>query len=167
MIFFLILVVIFFLVPPLKVRNGESGDYLSKESDSWINKGKKYYAVACIAVLLLFIIAWLMQRMHHLFYPMYDVAFVLLLIMMIMRLDFKAPLLVVVGKHVFSIYILQRLVFSIGEFLDFNNNAYLFLCITFIVTLLISIIYDKIFAFTESHLINRKSTKKEGGIVKE
>ena len=66
--------------------------------------------------------------------------FALITVLLTMKIRIKNKILDFFGKHVFSIYILQRIPMII--FKDFIDNRYLFLIVSFIITVVIAVGFD-------------------------
>ena len=79
----------------------------------------------------------------QLFYLVTSVCFCLLIVCFTMKVKIRSTPLKFVGKHVFSIYILQRLVYMfVAQFID---NAYLFFIVSVMITIILAALYDYMF----------------------
>lgn len=75
---------------------------------------------------------------------LWAILFALLVVLLTMKLQFKNELLEYFGKHVFSIYILQRIPMMIFEKVPkIYANAYVYIAVCFVCTLLISEVFDR------------------------
>lgn len=80
---------------------------------------------------------------------------VLIIIILSMKVQFKSTLLAFLGKHVFSIYILQRLALSLLRDLIPNNAIYLLS--SFLLTILFAYSFDTLFKLFEDKLCKTKT----------
>lgn len=109
-----------------------------EKADSLI---KRHYGLLLILLVLLFASFRAALMINYVLYCFYSVIFCLLFVLVTVRLRFRNPFFVFLGKHVFSFFILQRLVFMILERLGLNT--YLFFMISLAVTAGVSVIYDR------------------------
>ncbi|WP_019678401.1 acyltransferase family protein [Ruminococcus flavefaciens] len=79
--------------------------------------------------------------------------FALIIIFLSMKVKFRSKLLSFLGDHVFSIYILQRLAFLILK--DKTTNQYLYFLSSLLLTIIISLLFDKVFNTIERSLRKR------------
>ena len=78
------------------------------------------------------------------FYSMWAILFMALIVLFTMKIKIGNPILNFFGSHVFSIYILQRIPMIILSKLGLaSTNKYLFVVVCFIVTVAISVLFDK------------------------
>lgn len=76
-------------------------------------------------------------------YTVWAVAFTLLVVVASMKITFCNSILSWFGKHVFSVYILQRLpMIVLSKFGLAENHKYMFLIATLIITIFIAMIFD-------------------------
>ena len=107
---------------------------------------KKRYNVVFLSLLLVFLLISLLRKAlfnsfwNTLLFNLIAMLFSLLVIFISMKFKINNRLLSFIGKHVFSIYMLQRLVFMFFSSKIYNKYIYLSIC--FIVTITISIAFD-------------------------
>ena len=132
--------------------------YLKDKIDKFINKStKNYFVVLCISFCL--VIVWrFLSGWHGVFFCAYSLFVAVFIVIISAKIRFRSMFLAIIGKHVFSIYILQRLVFRFFEHFELNKNIELFFILALIVTILISFIYDKLFLILINQ-IGRKNIK--------
>lgn len=116
---------------------------LKTEIDAVIARKPGCYWISFIIISLTFILTFKLSKEHRLFYCVCSVLFCLIIVFSTMKIKFNSMFLSFIGEHVFSIYILQRLVFSF--FSGRINNPYGFFVICTGITVLVSVIYDKVF----------------------
>lgn len=131
---------------------------LKDRIDKFISKSNRNYFLILTAGLIGFVSAYLLIGWHGVFYCVYSTMFGLLVVLMTMKIKFRSFPLSFVGKHVFSIYILQRLVFSALVFIKIENPYRLFF-ISLLITIVISYLYDNTFDFFKTKLFNLTRNK--------
>lgn len=125
--------------------------------DAFIFKSKIRYFAALLLSFGLFVCGYYLARWHSILYCAYAPAAALLIVMVMAKLRFRSFPLSFLGKHVFSIYILQKLVFRAGIAMGLQSNIYLFLIGSFAVTLILAVGYDWVFNFVRAKIKRRKS----------
>ena len=85
-------------------------------------------------------------------YSLLSVVFSLLVVAITVKLRFRSPILAFLGKHVFSIYILQRLVFMILQ--KSISNTYIYFVVSFLTTVGIAALYDYVFSVVRRKIKN-------------
>lgn len=92
-------------------------------------------------------------------YTMWALAFTVLMVLMTMKISFFNPILSWFGKHVFSIYILQRLPMQLFDHFGCSqSHKYLFIICSFVVTVVIAVIFDKITGIISKKLFGKSSS---------
>lgn len=77
-------------------------------------------------------------------YTVWVISFMALILLITMKINIKNELLVWLGSHVFSIYILQRLIMMILNYFGYTqNHRYICLIVVFVGTCFIAAIFDK------------------------
>lgn len=77
------------------------------------------------------------------YYYCYDIAFIILIILLSLKFKINNKFLLFLGSHTFWIYILQRI--TMITLNKLNINTYLYIILSFITTIILSIIYENIF----------------------
>ncbi|MBQ2775633.1 MAG: acyltransferase family protein [Clostridia bacterium] len=135
--------------------------YFKNAIDKFVAKNNiMYFLVLCI-VLGMYVTG---QKYKALGLPIYWVwacAFMILIVLVSMKLKIGNTILESLGKHVFSIYILQRIPMSVFNRLGFANNNLNFFCMCFITTVFLSILFDKAMAKLDSVVFKPKEIKIE------
>ncbi len=81
--------------------------------------------------------------------------------------EIQSRILQFMGKHAFSIYILQRIPMTIMQYYDiFKNNKYFFVVTAFCVTVIISVVFDYLIKKIDISLETRQSKRKRYYSVK-
>lgn len=127
--------------------------------DNFAFANSKNYVLAFGMATAFLLIAYLLKRWHGVFFVIYAIAFCILTVIVTMKLSFHNKLLSFAGAHVFSIYILQGLVFRIFQHYGLNNNPYLFFIMSLTATVLLAVAYDSIFSKCK-HLLSKRGRGK-------
>ena len=122
--------------------------------DLLVFRSKKNYALALIVLLVAFVGFFLLCRKNNIFYIIYSMIFALLVTCITMKVRFRSRVLAFLGQHVFSIYMLQRLPYRIGEYYGINKFPYVYLLISGIATIVIALIYDRLYGKIKKSLIH-------------
>lgn len=97
-------------------------------------------------IFILFSLFYILSKTIAITYIATTILFSLLIVILSMKLSLKQGFVFYfLGKHVFSIYILQRIPFIIFEKIGLNSKWYIYLPLCFIVTLIIASFYDVLF----------------------
>lgn len=99
------------------------------------------------------VITYLLQRWHGIFFIIYAISFCVFTVVVTMKLTVNSKLLSFLGKHVFSIYIFQRLFFNLGQYYGLNKMSYLYFILCLAGTIIFAIIYDCSFEKIRQRLI--------------
>ncbi|WP_353095501.1 acyltransferase family protein [Tissierella praeacuta] len=103
------------------------------------------YLLSLVILLTLFGFTYLFKHNKLIIHQVLSLLFVCLVILVTMKVSFNNFILNWIGKHVFSIYILQRIpmmIFKNNNIISHNTYLYLVLCL--LVTLVISPAFDKV-----------------------
>lgn len=103
------------------------------------------YLLSLIISLTLFGFMYLFRNNKLIIHQIWSLLFVCLVILVTMKVSFNNFILNWIGKHTFSIYILQRIpmmIFKNSNIISHNTYLYLVLCL--LVTLVISPIFDMV-----------------------
>lgn len=78
-------------------------------------------------------------------YTLWACSFTIMILLFTMKVSIDSPILSWFGSHVFSIYILQRIPMMILDWLGISrSHKYYFLLLSFVITILIAMIFDDI-----------------------
>ena len=117
--------------------------YFKDAIEKVLFKNDFLYALAAAAVFAVYIVFFRKRWDGIEYYTVWAICFTLLTVLVTMKIRIDSTVLKWFGEHVFSIYILQRLpmiVFSNMAF--FKGHKYLFLIASFVVTLVLAMIFD-------------------------
>ena len=102
------------------------------------------YLFCLMIVLLSFYTFSKLRFINLLYYECWALVFVTLIIIISLKFKFYSKTLLFLGKYTFWIYALQRAPMIILD--RFNLNNYLFVILSFLITILMALIYNKIFS---------------------
>lgn len=113
-----------------------------EEIDTFLKKRKNYGIVLLVCLVLTVVTNWL-RNSNVWIYELASVTFVCAGILITMKLSLKNRFIQYVGNHVFSIFILQRLpMLYFSKATTLAERPYLFFGVTFVITIVISYIFD-------------------------
>ena len=116
--------------------------YYKEDIDRSIVKKEGTYLAVVLVMLVLFIGLHRIWKIRTLVYDMVSVCFALLLVLLSSHIQINSPFLIFIGRHVFSIYILQRLpMIVLKGYLSSITPVYFIISLVF--TILIGIGFDK------------------------
>ena len=113
--------------------------------DDFALRNKSNYFLMLITSLLLLGAIYLLYRWHGVFFIVFSIQFCFVVCVCTMKLHFRSAPLAFLGKHVFSIYILQRLVFNFGQYCGLNEKPRIYFVVCMIVTIVLAVVFDYIF----------------------
>lgn len=106
--------------------------------------GNNYTYIFCLIIAILNFYTFSKFRfVNLLYYECWAILFVILIFIISLKFKIYSKVLLFLGKYTFWIYIIQRAPMIFFDRYDMNN--YLFVILSFVFTLVIGIIYDKIF----------------------
>ena len=107
---------------------------------------KKNYLIILVSSLILFLVAFFLIETQSPLFIIKALLFCILFILVQMKFSLiNSKIFAELGKHVFSVYMLQRISFIILSYFNLDKNIYLFFLITFIMTIIIAFLYDFIY----------------------
>ncbi len=90
------------------------------------------------------------------FYSLWVMCFVMIVVLLTMKVSIGNEILNWFGSHVFSFYILQRIPMMIFKSLGYASKRYLFIILSFIVSVFLSYAFDMLLSKTDSFIYKRK-----------
>ena len=115
----------------------------------------KKYLIILLSTFIVFIVTY---YLHHkgilLTYIFSSMAFSVIVVLLTMKIKIRNKGLTFLGKHVFSIYILQRLVLSIVS--SIIANRYMAFAISLFFTIGVSVLFDHTFAFIDKLILKKE-----------
>lgn len=103
------------------------------------------YIISLVILSICFIAFRRLDLANVIWYSIYSMIFVLLLVALTMKINLKSKILKWCGDNLFWLYILQRIPMMIFRRIGYANlHPYRYALLCFIITIIISIIYDKL-----------------------
>lgn len=116
--------------------------YYKESIDEYMNNNRNWIS-SIILLISLFICTYLLGAfIYHPIYIITSACFSLIIVLLSMKLKLNSSILRYLGSHVFSIYMLQRLVFMFMSLVI--ENKYILFVISVLIILFLSSIFDKI-----------------------
>ena len=111
-----------------------------------LTKNNFIYSFLIIVFNLYFYIFLKFKFINSLFYGCWSLSFIILIILLSLKFKIHSKILLFFGKYTFWIYSLQRLPMIVLSHFNVNNyNKYLFLVLSFFITIILSVAYSYIF----------------------
>ena len=107
-------------------------------------------SVAFFAVLLA--VSYKTKR-NFAMYELYTISFTLLVVLVTMKISFGNKVLLWLGNHVFSVYILQRIPMTVFQKIDIvSSNRYIYFTLCFVITVILAELFDRFTAILDKKL---------------
>ena len=117
----------------------------------------KNYLLTLPTIIVLFIAVKQNESINDLWYSITSICFVLTVLLITMKVNIKNPILKWFGDNLFWIYILQRLPMLVLSRMGYAvTHAYRFAIICFVVTIVLTIIYKKIFEVIDKKIFEKQ-----------
>lgn len=117
--------------------------FFKDKIDGVVMKNRVSYCVALAAAVLAFAAGWLLKEWHRVFYVFYAAAFAAAAVIVTMKVRFRSKPLAFLGKHVFAMYIWQRLILRTFAFWGLNAHPLVYFVVCFVFTTAIALLFDK------------------------
>lgn len=124
-----------------------------------IMKNDLYYLGVIFVTLLIAIVSKVKMFVSVEHYSMWMITFGVFIILFTMKVKINSPLLEWMGKRVFSVYILQRIPMRLLEHFSINDYFFVFISLSFVVTLIMALLFDKYVGYFVNLLFQRKTKK--------
>ncbi|MBQ8228318.1 MAG: transcriptional regulator [Clostridia bacterium] len=102
------------------------------------------YSITLLVVFSLFILSFKFIREGFICHSICSMLFIILVVIISAKVKLNNGFLTLMGNHVFSIYILQRIPMMILANLGLNKDVYVFLLLSFLATISLALIFDKL-----------------------
>lgn len=128
-----------------------------EKAEKIIMKNDYIYSAVCALCLGAYIYFYFIRFKSIYSYSLWAIAFTLDVVLFTMKLSLSNPFINWFGNHVFSIYILQRIPMMIFKNLNlFENHRYIFLVLSFVITVFLAGIFDYFTGKLSRLIWNRK-----------
>lgn len=143
--------------------------FQDKIEDIWL-KNDCIYLVGCAIMAVIYWLTFKNRGKGIELYSVWAIVFTLLVVIITMKIKIESNIFEWMGKHVFSIYILQRIPMTVISRLGFaNGSRYTFVVLCLIITIAIAAVYDYFIAKFDRMILscflkeNKKQPKKVVG----
>lgn len=117
---------------------------LKDKIEAIVQRNDGIYAGICALIVGIYVVSFNNRWEHGIEgYTIWGVAFVLVVLLFTMKVSINNPILIWLGKHVFSVYILQRIPMMIFNYIGWlDQYKYAVLVVTILVTIFMAIVFD-------------------------
>lgn len=130
--------------------------YFKDKYTIFIDKSTYNYIIVLVLLLISFFIAHHFMFKSLISYELMAILFCMIIVTLNKKIEIHNPILNFFGQHIFSIYILQRIPMIIGKKVGMNQNFILYFIFCFVITLIISYIFDLVVGYLENCIFSRK-----------
>lgn len=133
-----------------------AGMFFSYFKDTILNflKNKYHYILSLILLIIIFGLATINNH-NYFTYEIISVAFILLIVILTLKIHIGNRVLFWFGKNTYNIYILQRLSYTIYEYIGVKDyNVYIYFIVSVITTFILTCLFDKILKRVYKLLLN-------------
>ncbi|MDL2276707.1 acyltransferase family protein [Breznakia sp. OttesenSCG-928-G09] len=127
----------------------------NKKIIAFINSHKLSYYIIFLISAICFILTWKL-RSNLWMHSLGSIFFMSMIILLSMKFNSSNPMLLWLGQHVFSIYILQRIPMMIGHHWGLDHYPYIYFFISFVATIIIALIYERISNTAINKILRKK-----------
>lgn len=131
--------------------------YLKKYIDKFVMKNNYIYMLCITVAVAAFVVGHKYRSAGLPVYWAWASAFMLIVVLASMKIKIGNPALSMLGKHVFSVYILQRIPMTIFKRLGLVNNNLNYFILCFAATLLMSIVFDALMKKLDAKVFTPKA----------
>lgn len=138
--------------------------YLQPYFDKMLQKNSIFYSIAVFLCTLAFV--WVFQNRFHgiEFYTIWVCAFTGLIVLASMKIKVTNPVLLFLGRHVFSIYILQRIPMMIFDACGFGKKPVQLFLVSFAATIVLALIFDKLMEKLDAVLFRQRKISEKTAV---
>lgn len=133
---------------------GMTYSYYKDGINKLASKNNKNYTILVIIALLSFLVLRELDLSDVVIYSLYSVSFVSIVVLITMKVKLQSPILKWCGDHLFWLYILQRIPMMVLKRTGYaEGNAYRYALACLIITILLTLIYNKLTAVLHEKLL--------------
>lgn len=108
-------------------------------------KNDFFYAGCALILTAVYCVSFINRQKYGIEgYTVWAIAFTLVMLLITMKISISSNLISWFGDHVFSIYVLQRIPMMLLSDMGFAEHKYMFLCIAFVGTVFIAMVFDHV-----------------------
>ena len=134
--------------------------YLKEKIDLVIMKNTFTYVLALLMASGVFVVLFDRRHSRTIYHSVWSIAFAAIIVLVMMKVKIGNAALSALGRHVFSIYILQRIPMLLIRHFGITDSSFNFILLSFPATVFIALIFDKITAAIDKKLFFSKSIAK-------
>ena len=116
--------------------------FFKDKIDVFVGKNNYNYVICICIAFAVFVLTFLLKREWEIGYCFYAMSFAIIVVIATMKIKFNSIVCSFLGKHVFSIYILQRMVFISISFTNLNDYKFIFVIVAYSIIICIAVLYD-------------------------
>ena len=130
---------------------------------SFLQKKNRYIFALCISLVIQASVTFLYYMHFRLFIllEIKHISFLITLLLITYKVTFDNVILQFSGKHLFSIYVLQRIPMLVMDNIGFKQYPYLYVIITVVVTVVLCVLFDYCTGKLDKILFTRDRINKE------
>ena len=134
--------------------------YFKNTIEKILMKNDIIYSSILAVVVIAYIFAYLHRFDKLLIYEIWAMLFCALTVMLTMKISLQNEILKFLGKHIFSIYIIQRIPMILLDHYGLSGrHKYVFLIVSFAITIAMALIFDFITGKISSAIWKPKKTQ--------
>lgn len=112
--------------------------YFKEKIDTILTNNILLYYISVVSIICSYIFFFKIRYQRLMMFNLVAILFCLLFVVLSMKISFKSKILIWFGKHLFWIYILQRIPMIFLQYFNITNYPYIFLIISFVLTLIMA-----------------------------
>ena len=112
--------------------------YFKSDIDCFLKKHQFYYYVITLCLIGLYLYTYPFKGTRLLWFNGVSILFSLVIVFLSMKISCQNSVLIYFGKHLFWVYILQRIPMILLSFYHINDFPYIFLILCFLITIFMS-----------------------------
>lgn len=124
--------------------------------DKFVMKNDAKWFVAVVVTFIAFIIARHFCGISIFIYNAFSIFFVIVIMLVLMKIKVGNKILDFFGNHIFSFFILQRIPMIILSEIGFSKYQYLFVVVSFVCTVCITLLFDWLMSKTDKIIYSKK-----------
>lgn len=135
--------------------------YLQPYMDRLLQKNSIFYSI--VIFICTFAFVWAFQNRTHgiAFYTIWVCAFTGLIVLFSMKIKVTNPVLLFFGRHVFSIYILQRIPMMIFDACGFGKKPIQLFLVSFAATIVLALLFDMLMEKLDAVLFRQRKVSEK------
>lgn len=132
---------------------------LREKIDNLLKKGNFLYYIIFVALFFMHVV-FMFLRTNDILLILKHISFLFMVVLLTMKIKVSNPILSFCGKHLFSIFMLQRLPMIVLSHFGIEKSPILFLVLTIVITIAISVPFDYMLKKFDNVIFNKPSKVK-------